>query len=64
MTVWTENSSTLWKIMVDSTMPAAARVRAADRILDGAHQAIEWEDIEVRLAALERAAGETKTPGG
>jgi hypothetical protein len=47
--------STLLKIMVDAAAPPAARVRAAHRILDGAKQAIELEDIEVRLAALERA---------
>jgi hypothetical protein len=48
--------STLMKIMVDPSAPAAARVRAADRILDGAHQAIGFEDTEVRLTALERIA--------
>jgi hypothetical protein len=48
--------STLLKIMVDPNAPASTRVRAADRILDRARQAIEIEDIEVRLAALERAA--------
>ena len=47
--------SILMKIMVDANSPAASRVRAADRILNGARQAIEFEDIEVRLAALERA---------
>ncbi len=46
--------STLLKIMVDGSAPAAARVRAADRVLDRAKQAIEIEDIEVRLAALEQ----------
>ena len=51
--------STLVKIMVDQSVPPAARVRAAHRILDGAHQAIAFEDIEVRLATLERA----KPPG-
>ncbi len=48
--------STLLKIMVDPSAPAAARVRAADRILERAKQAIEIEDIEVRLTALERTA--------
>ncbi len=47
--------ATLLKIMVDAGAPPAARVRAADRILSGARQAMELEDIEVRLAALERA---------
>ena len=55
--------STLLKIMVDTSAPAAARVRAADRILDRARQAIEIDDIEVRLAALEQAAGPLKQTG-
>ena len=46
--------STLLKIMVDPNAPEAARVRAADRILDGAHRALEFEDVYVRLAALEQ----------
>ena len=46
--------SILLKIMLDTSAPTASRVRAAQRILDGAKQAIEWEDIEVRLTALER----------
>jgi hypothetical protein len=48
--------STLLKIMVDPTAPASTRVRAADSVLDHAQQAIEIEDIEVRVAALEMAA--------
>jgi hypothetical protein len=47
--------STLLKIMVDADAPASTRVRAADRILDHAKYAIELEDIEVRVAALEAA---------
>ena len=45
----------LAKLMTDQATPAAARVRAARHIIDGAKQAVEFEDIEVRLAALERA---------
>ena len=48
--------STLLKIMVDVKAPASARVRAADLILERAKQAMEIEDIEVRLAKLERVA--------
>jgi len=48
-------ASTLFKIMLDPTEPASARVRAADSILDRANQAIESEDVQIRLAALERA---------
>ncbi len=51
--------STLLKIMVDVSAPASSRVRAADRVLDHAKQAIERDDIEVRVATLERAAHPT-----
>jgi hypothetical protein len=54
--------STLLKIMVDPGAPAASRVRAADRVLDHAKQAIENDDIEVRVAALERAS-QSAPPG-
>jgi transposase-like protein len=40
--------STLLKVMVDPNAPAAARVRAADCVLDHAKHATENEDIEVR----------------
>ena len=53
--------ATLCKIMVDASAPAAARVRAADCILEHGKQGLETEDIEIRLAALEQAA-ETKQP--
>jgi hypothetical protein len=49
---------TLLKIMVDAIAPASTRVRAADSVLDHGAKAIEIEDIEARLAALERAAGQ------
>jgi hypothetical protein len=48
--------STLLKIMVDQSSPPSVRVRAADSVLDHAKQAIEIEDVEVRVAALEQAA--------
>jgi hypothetical protein len=48
--------STLLKIMVDQNSPPSVRVRAADSVLDHAKQAIEIEDVEVRVAALEQAA--------
>jgi hypothetical protein len=55
--------STLLKIMVDPNAPASTRVRAADSVLDHAKQAIEIEDVEVRVAALEQAAELTKSSG-
>jgi hypothetical protein len=47
--------STLLKIMIDPNAPASTRVRAADSVLDHAAKAIELEDIEARVAELERA---------
>jgi hypothetical protein len=55
-------ASTLFKIMVDGNEPASARVRAADSVLDRANQAIDREDVLVRLAALEQAAKWAKPP--
>ena len=52
--------STLLKIMVDATAPHSTRVRAADSVLDHAAKAIEIEDIEVRVAALEQSVGAEK----
>ena len=48
--------TTLLKIMVDPDSPASTRVRAAHSVLDHSARAIEIEDIEVRVAELERAA--------
>ena len=48
--------TTLLKIMVDGTAPASSRLRAADIVLSHTSKAIEIEDIEARLAALERAS--------
>jgi len=55
-------ASTLFKIMVDGSAPVSARVRAADSVLDRANQAIDREDVQVRLAALEQAAKLAKPP--
>ena len=49
--------------MVDANTPASTRVRAADSVLDHAKQAIEIEDIDVRVAELERAAEQAKSGG-
>lgn len=48
--------TTLGKVMVDSGTPASTRVRAADSILNHVAKAIELEDIEARVTALEQAA--------
>jgi hypothetical protein len=55
--------STLLKVMLDPATPASTRVRAADSVLDHAAKAIEIEDIEVRVAELERAAAEGRDSG-
>ena len=49
--------TTVLKIMLDSNVPAGTRLRAAEIVLDQAAKAIEIEDIEARVAELERAAG-------
>jgi hypothetical protein len=51
--------TTLLKTLVDPAAPASVRVRAAECIMNHAIKAIELEDIEGRLAELERAAEET-----
>lgn len=48
--------STLLKVMIDPATPASTRVRAADSVLGHSAKAIELEDIEARVAELERAA--------
>ncbi|HLM81057.1 MAG TPA: hypothetical protein VK302_10530 [Terriglobales bacterium] len=51
--------TTVLKLMVDANAPASTRLRAADIVLERTSKAIELEDIEARLAALEQAAGES-----
>ena len=53
-------ASVLGKIISDPAAPPACRVRAADIILDRASKAIEIEDIEARVAELERASNAAK----
>jgi hypothetical protein len=48
--------STLLKVMIDPATPASTKVRAADSVLDHSAKSIEIEDIEARVAELERAA--------
>ena len=52
-------SSAVLKLMVDPNVPAAVRLRAAECVLNHAAKGIEMEDIEVRVAILERAAETT-----
>ena len=48
--------TTLGKVMLEPATPPAIKVRAADSILDHTTKAIEIEDIEARVAALEATA--------
>jgi len=41
--------------LIDPGAPASVKVRAAEAIFNHAAKAIEIEDIEARVAALERA---------
>jgi len=46
--------TTLLKVMLDSNVPAATRVRAVEIVLERAAKAMEIEDIEARVTELER----------
>ena len=48
----------LAQVAADKQAPASARVAAASKILDTAIKAVELEDLEARIAALEQQAGE------
>jgi len=52
-------AATLLRTMIDPATPASVRVRAAEAIFNHAAKAIEIEDIEARVAELERAAERT-----
>jgi hypothetical protein len=51
--------ATVLKIMTDANVPAAVRLRAAECVLDRAMKSLELEDIEDRVAELERSASES-----
>ena len=55
--------ATLMKVMVDPSAPAASRVRAADCVLNHGAKAIEVDDVEGRVSALERIAEASKAGG-
>jgi len=54
--------STLGRVMTDLNAPASARVRAADCILARGSQGLENEDMNVRIAAVERELANTPRP--
>ncbi|HLN00864.1 MAG TPA: helix-turn-helix domain-containing protein [Bryobacteraceae bacterium] len=53
-------ATTLLKTMIEPTTPASVRVRAAECVMNHAMKAIELEDIEARVAELERAAEDSQ----
>jgi len=53
-------ATTLLKTMIDPGTPPSVRVRAAEAIFNHAAKAIEIEDVEVRVTALEQAAEVSK----
>jgi hypothetical protein len=55
--------STLLKVMVDPSTPASTKVRAADSVLDHSAKSIELEDIDARLADIERNLEAQKQQG-
>ena len=52
--------SSILKIMLDPQAPASTKLRAAELVLTFGAKAIEIEDLEARVAELERAAEENK----
>ena len=48
-------AATLLKTMIDPATPASVKIRAAEVIFNHAEKAIEIQDIEARVAALEAA---------
>ena len=55
-------ATVLTKLMVDSNTPASVRARTADSVLSHAAKAIEIQDLEARVAELERST-EASKPG-
>ena len=55
-----EAVETLRNVMQDSESPASARVSAAKAILETAVKAVELEDLEARIVALEAAQKGTR----
>lgn len=55
-------ATTVLKIMLSPDAPAGARLQAAEIVLEQATKAASMEDLEVRLANLERKIGFKKSP--
>jgi hypothetical protein len=57
-------ATTLIKLLLDPGTPASVKARVADSIFNHAAKAIEIEDIEARVSALEASAGSDQRAGG
>jgi len=55
--------SVMLKIFADPGAPASARLRAADLVVTHSAKAIEIEDVEARLSALEASIAAERTLG-
>jgi hypothetical protein len=56
-------ATTLLKVLIDPATPASVKVRAAEAIFSHAAKAIEIEDIEARVSALEASVATEKGGG-
>jgi hypothetical protein len=54
-------ATTLIKLLIEPGTPPAVRARVADSIFNHAAKAIEIEDVEARVAELERIAASNQT---
>jgi len=59
----TAAATTLLKVMVDQSTPASVKVHAAECVMTHSSKAIEIEDIEARVSALELVAPSQKSGG-
>jgi transposase-like protein len=59
----TAAATTLLKVMLDPSTPASVRVRAAECVMNQSSKAIEIEDVEARVAELERSAESARERG-
>jgi hypothetical protein len=53
-------ATTLMKLMLDAATPPSTRARCSEAIINFATKAIELEDVEARVSALERATEGSK----
>jgi hypothetical protein len=56
-------AATLLKTMIDTATPASVKIRAAEAIFNHAAKAIEIQDIDARLTALEASSADQGARG-